>query len=71
MTINRINAKYPFEDIRGFIVKRQWLLRLRNPLDYMITEQEYEPLKARQLKIDNPRAIRLRAFIEGWITAKE
>ena len=60
--------EYLWEDIRNFIVKRQWLLSKCVP--YMITEQEYEALKTRKLQINRSREVRLRAFIEGWQAAK-
>jgi hypothetical protein len=56
---------YEFEDIRSFLVRRSWLAGGRR-----LSQEEYEGIKARTLKLDKRRAAYLRAFAEGWIAGR-
>ena len=56
---------YPFEDIRNFLVRRQWFVSER-----LLSGDEYTKLLSRELVISRNRAAIIRAFMEGYLYAK-
>lgn len=58
--------KYALEDIRTFIVRRHWL----TGNDGVLTDTEYQLLKARNLVLSRSRKAYLRAFMDGYNTAR-
>ena len=59
---------YALEDVRTFIVRRPWF---RDGHAGLVSESEYDDLKARTLTLPEERAAYLRAFRDGWMRAKE
>lgn len=55
---------YGLEDVRGFLVKRQWLV------ERFMSPQEFESLKDRTLLLTKERSDYVRAFADGWTAAK-
>lgn len=70
------SAEYPFEDIRDFLIKRQFLIGYEGftaangnpvePYDGLLTREDFELLKARALMLRPEQAAYLRAFADGW-----
>lgn len=56
---------YPLEDVRSFVVKRNWLVG--DDDEHLVTLDEYERLKARKaLRLSVHRLLYIRAFIDGY-----
>lgn len=57
---------YPLEDIRQFVIKRSWFtVGKTDPA--IVTQEEYEMLKARTLALPSGRCSLMRAYIKGYL----
>lgn len=55
---------YALEDIRAFLIKRQWIG------DILLPDGEFQKLKDRELQLDGNRQDYLYAYIDGYKEAK-
>lgn len=64
-----MSKPYPLEDIRGWLVRRTFLVgdvRLGSRYFLLLSPEEYAQLKERTLRLPAREQDRIRAFIAGW-----
>lgn len=61
---------YEFEDLRTFIIRRSWLHGDDGHVYQLVSTTDYQALLRRELALSVERAAYIRAFRDGYLTAR-